>query len=165
MFKYVKTLEYPINIKKKDLRMARYIITQLGGPNGELGAALRYFSQKFSMPDDRGKALLSDIGCEELGHVEMICTMIRQLIKDASIDEIKKYGLDAWYTQHNKGVFPMDANGSLVKYKFGIGSITSLESSLIKSTRESVRLNFNSFNAIPSIVFNTSSLLSVYCIM
>lgn len=82
-----------------------------GGPDGELGASLRYLSQRFTMPDDRGKALLSDIGCEELGHVEMICTMIRQLIKDATIDEIKKYGLDAWYTQHNKGVFPMDANG------------------------------------------------------
>ena len=91
--------------------MAKLLVAQFGGPDGELGASLRYLSQRFTMPDDRGKALLSDIGCEELGHVEMICTMIRQLIKDASIDEIKKYGLEAWYTQHNKGVFPMDANG------------------------------------------------------
>lgn len=66
MWKYVKALEFPINIKKKDLKMAKYLITQLGGPAGELGAALRYFSQKFSMPDDKGKSLLNDIACEEL---------------------------------------------------------------------------------------------------
>lgn len=65
MYKYVKKLNYPIDIKKKDLRMAKYIITQLGGASGELGAALRYFSQKFSMPDDKGKALLNDIATEE----------------------------------------------------------------------------------------------------
>ena len=63
------------------------------------------------MPDEKGKALLSDIGTEELGHVEMICTMIHDLIKDASISELKEAGLDSWYTQHNKGVFPIDANG------------------------------------------------------
>lgn len=111
MFKYEKTLEYPVNVKKKDLRMAKLLVDQLGGPSGELGACLRYLLQRFTMPDDKGKALLSDIGTEELGHVEMICTMIRQLIKDASIEEVKKAGLEAWYTEHNKGVFPMDPNG------------------------------------------------------
>jgi len=111
MFKYEKILEYPINVKKKDLKMAKLLVTQFGGPDGELSASIRYLTQRFSMPDDRGKALLTDIGCEELGHVEMICTMIKQLIKDASIDELKEAGLDSWYTQHNKGLFPMDANG------------------------------------------------------
>lgn len=111
MFKYEKTLEYPINIRKKDLKMAKLLVVQFGGPDGELGASLRYLTQRFSMPDDRGKALLSDIGTEELGHVEMICTMIHQLIEGASIDEIKAAGLDAWYTEHNKGVYPMDASG------------------------------------------------------
>ena len=111
MFRYEKMLEYPINVKKKDLRMAKLLVAQFGGPDGELGAALRYLSQRFVMPDEKGKALLSDIGTEELGHVEMICTMIEQLIKDASIDEVKAAGLESWYTQHNKGVFPMDANG------------------------------------------------------
>ena len=111
MFKYEKTLEYPINIRKKDLKMAKLLVAQFGGPDGELGASLRYLTQRFSMPDDRGKALLSDIGTEELGHVEMICTMIHQLIEGASIDEIKAAGLDAWYTEHNKGVYPMDASG------------------------------------------------------
>ncbi|MBQ8681713.1 MAG: manganese catalase family protein, partial [Bacilli bacterium] len=74
MFKYVKSLQYPINIKKKDIKMAKYIVTQYGGPNGELAAALRYLNQRYNMPDDKGKALLTDIGVEELGHVEMICT-------------------------------------------------------------------------------------------
>ena len=91
--------------------MAKLLVAQFGGPDGELGASLRYLTQRFSMPDDRGKALLSDIGTEELGHVEMICTMIHQLIEGASIDEIKAAGLDAWYTEHNKGVYPMDASG------------------------------------------------------
>ena len=111
MFKYEKMLEYPINIKSKNLKLAKLLVTQFGGPDGELSASLRYLSQRFAMPDEKGKALLSDIGCEELGHVEMICTMIRQLIKDASIDEIKKYELEPWYDQHNKGIYPMDANG------------------------------------------------------
>ena len=111
MFKYEKMLEYPVNVKKKDLKIAKQLITQFGGPDGELSASLRYLSQRFTMPDDRGKALLSDIGTEELGHVEMICTMIHQLIKDATIEEIKENGLESWYTQHNKGVYPTDANG------------------------------------------------------
>ena len=111
MFKYEKMLEYPINVKKKDLKMAKLLVTQFGGPDGELGASLRYLTQRFTMPDDRGKSLLTDIGTEELGHVEMICTMIEQLIKDATIEELKQNGLDSWYTQHNKGLFPMDANG------------------------------------------------------
>lgn len=111
MFKYEKMLEYPVNIKKKDLRMAKNLAAQLGGPDSELSASIRYLCQRFSMPDERGRALLTDIGTEELGHVEMISTMIRQLIKDASINEIKDAGLDGWYTEHNKGIYPMDANG------------------------------------------------------
>lgn len=111
MFKYEKTLEYPVNIKKKDLKMAKLLVSQFGGPDGELSASLRYLTQRFSMPDDKGKALLSDIGTEELGHVEMICTMINQLIKDASIDELKKHNLDGWYVSHSKGLYPFDQNG------------------------------------------------------
>lgn len=68
MFKYIKHTNYPINIKKKDLKMAKYLLTQFGGANGELAAAMRYFSQKFTMPDDKGAALLNDISTEELGH-------------------------------------------------------------------------------------------------
>lgn len=111
MYKYFKKLNYPININKKDLRMAKYIITQLGGPNGELGAAIRYFSQKFSMPDDKGKALLNDIATEELGHVEMIGTMFKQLVKGASIKELEDAGLGSYFADHGKGVYPIDASG------------------------------------------------------
>lgn len=112
MFKYLKKLNYPINIKNKDLKMAKYLITQLGGPSGELGAAIRYFSQKFSMPDDNGKALLNDIACEEFGHCEMIATMFKQLVKGASIKELTDAGLGAYFTDHGKGVYPVDASGN-----------------------------------------------------
>jgi len=112
MFKYDKKLDYPINITKKDLKMAKYLITQFGGPNGELSAAMRYFSQKFTMPDDKGRALLNDIATEELGHVEMICTMVHQLTKNATIDELEKAGLGSYYTEHGVGIFPVDATGN-----------------------------------------------------
>lgn len=111
MWKYEKKLQYPIDIKKKDLKMAKNIITQLGGANGELGASLRYLSQRYSMPDNKGKALLTDIGTEELGHAEMISTMVYQLTKDATIDEIKKAGLESMYTEHGLGIYPTDSNG------------------------------------------------------
>ena len=94
MFKYEKMLEYPINIKKKDLKMAKLLADQLGGPNGELGACLRYLCQRFTMPDEKGRTLLSDIGCEEIGHCEMISSMMYQLIEGASIEEIKSAIVD-----------------------------------------------------------------------
>jgi len=111
MFKYDKKLEYPICIKKKNLKMAKYLIEQFGGANGELSASFRYFSQKFTMPDDRGKALLNDIATEELAHVEMICTMVHMLTKDASLEELEKAGLGAYYTQHGVGLFPENSAG------------------------------------------------------
>ena len=111
MFKYVKMLQYPIDIKKKDLKMAKNILSQYGGPQGELGAALRYLNQRYTMPDDKGKALLTDIGTEELGHVEMICTMVYQLTKGATLDEIKDAGLSTWYTEHGLDLFPANGNG------------------------------------------------------
>ncbi|MDD5980348.1 MAG: manganese catalase family protein [bacterium] len=111
MFRYQKILSYPVDIKKKNLKMAKVLVTQYGGANGELAAALRYLNQRYTMPDDRGKALLTDIGTEELGHVEMISTMVYQLLKDATIDELKKEGLDPHYAEHNRSIFPTDANG------------------------------------------------------
>ena len=111
MFNYQKKLQYPINIKKKDLRMAKFLVTQYGGSNGELAAALRYLNQRYTMPDDRGKALLTDIGTEELAHIEMISTMIYQLMKDATLEEIQEAGLESHYAEHGKGLYPTDANG------------------------------------------------------
>ena len=111
MFMYKKHLAYPINIKKKDLRMAKYIVTQYGGPYGELGAALRYLNQRYTMPDGKGKALLTDIATEELGHVEMICAMVNQLTKGASEKELKEAGLDLNYAQHGLEITPSDVFG------------------------------------------------------
>ena len=111
MWKYVKSLQYPVNIKKKDLKMAKYLITQYGGANGELAAALRYLNQRYTMPDDKGKALLTDIGTEELGHIEMICAMIYQLTKNATIEELESVGLGSRYTEHGYGLFPTNSNG------------------------------------------------------
>ena len=112
MFSYEKKLQNPVKIIKKDLRMAKYLVTQYGGPNGELGAALRYLNQRMTMPDNKGKALLTDIGTEELGHVEMLETMIYQLMKDATLEELKQAGLDAHYAEHAKALFPTDAMGN-----------------------------------------------------
>lgn len=111
MFKYEKKLNYPIDIKSKDLKMAKYLMEQLGGYAGELGAALRYFCQKFSMLDEKGKSLLNDISCEELGHCEMISTMVKQLTKGASAKELEEAGLGSYYASHGKGIYTVDASG------------------------------------------------------
>lgn len=111
MWKYVKSLEYPVNIKKKDLKMAKYLVTQYGGANGELAAAFRYLNQRYTMPDDKGKALLTDIGTEELAHVEMISAMIYQLLNGATLEELKKAGLEAHYAEHKRALYPTDSNG------------------------------------------------------
>ena len=111
MWVYMKTLMYPVNIKKKDLKMASLIATQYGGPQGELAAAIRYLNQKFTMPDEYGKALLNDIGTEELSHVEMIQTMMYQLMKGATIDEIKAAGLEDYYSEHGSDIFPANSDG------------------------------------------------------
>lgn len=111
MWKYEKKLQYPVNIKKKNIEMAKYIITQSGGYAGELGAALRYLNQRFTMPDDKGKALLSDIATEEIAHMEIISAMVYQMLEGATPDELKKAGLASQYTEHGKGIYPQDSNG------------------------------------------------------
>lgn len=111
MWIYEKKLEYPIKIKNPDPRMAKVIITQYGGPDGELAASLRYLSQRFSMVTPEARAVLNDIGTEELAHLEMIGSMVKQLTKNASIEEIKAAGLDAYYADHDKAVYPVNASG------------------------------------------------------
>ena len=111
MWKYVKKLEYPINIKKKDLKMAKALLAQYGGPDGEFAASMRYLNQRYSMPDEKGYALLNDIGTEELAHVEMIATMVKQLMAKASPKELVEAGLTGQYVQHDHALFPTDANG------------------------------------------------------
>lgn len=111
MWTYNKRLEYPINIKCKDPRLAKVIISQYGGPDGELAASLKYLSQRFGMPDEKAKAILNDIGTEELAHLEMVGTIVHQLTKNASIEEIEKAGLSAYYTDHGVDIYPQSAAG------------------------------------------------------
>ena len=111
MFKYCKKMEYPVNIRNKDLKMARNLLAQYGGPDGEWAAAMRYLNQRFSMPDERGKALLTDIGVEEMNHVEMIAAMVMQLMEGATKSELEEAGLTPNFVQHDHALFPTDANG------------------------------------------------------
>ena len=111
MWTYNKTLQYPINIKCPDPKLAKVIISQYGGPDGELAASLRYLSQRFGMPDQKAKAILNDIGTEELAHLEMVGTIVHQLTKEASIEEIEKAGLGPYYTDHGVDVYPQSAAG------------------------------------------------------
>ena len=112
MWYYVKKLEYPINLKCNDLRMAKFLMSQYGGPDGELSAALRYLNQRYTMRTGKSKGLLTDIGTEEMAHVEMIATMIYQLMSNASVEDIKKAGLAGHYTDHGRGLYYADAQGN-----------------------------------------------------
>ena len=111
MFQYEKILQYPINIKNPNPLYAKIIMTQYGGPDGELGASLRYLSQRFAMPWCELQGLLTDIGVEELGHLEMIGTLVYQLTRNLSIEDIKKGGFDAYFVDHSTGVYPASAAG------------------------------------------------------
>lgn len=111
MFCYEKILQYPINIKKTNPLYAKIIISQYGGPDGELGASLRYLSQRFAMPWGELQGLLTDIGVEELSHLEMIGTIVYQLTRNLSPEEIKKNGFDAYFVDHTAGVYPASAAG------------------------------------------------------
>ena len=111
MWTYNKILQYPINIKQTDPKLAKVIISQYGGPDGELAASLRYLSQRFGMPDQTAKAVLNDIGTEELAHLEMVGTIVHQLTKNATIEELEKTGLAPYYTDHGVDVYPVSAAG------------------------------------------------------
>lgn len=111
MWIYEKKLECPIKISKSNPRLAKCIITQYGGPDGELGASLRYLSQRYAMPTPQAKAALTDIGTEELAHFEMIGTIVQQLTRDCSIEDIRANGFEAFYVEHGFGVFPQNAGG------------------------------------------------------
>lgn len=111
MWFYEKKLQHPICIKRCNPAMAKVIIAQLGGPDGELGASLRYLSQRYTMPTGKCKGLLTDIGTEELAHVEMISTMLYQLMDGATPAQMRDAGLSGYYTQHGTAVYPADANG------------------------------------------------------
>lgn len=112
MFNYIKKLQYPINIKHPDPKAAGIIISQYGGPDGELGASLRYLSQRYSMPYAEIKGLLTDIGVEELGHLEMIGAIVHQLTRNLTEKEIEESGFAPYFVDHTTGVYPTSASGA-----------------------------------------------------
>ena len=109
MWVYQKTLEHPVDLKKSDPNMAKLIMTQLGGPNGELAAAIRYLQQRYTMPTGKSIALLTDIGTEEMAHVEILVAMIKGLTKGATALDFKKAGIEGLYADHGLGIYPTDA--------------------------------------------------------
>ena len=111
MWTYEKKLQYPINIKNPNPAMAKFIITQYGGPDGEIGASLRYLSQRYSMPYRQVAGVLTDIGSEELGHFEMVSTIVHQLTRNMTIEQIKEAGFEDYFVDHTSGVYAQAAAG------------------------------------------------------
>lgn len=111
MWSYQKTLQYPVNIKKPNPALAKLIITQLGGPDGELGASLRYLSQRYAMPYKECIGILTDIGTEELGHMEMISAIVYQLTRNLTPEQLREGGFDAYFVDHTTGIYPVAASG------------------------------------------------------
>ena len=111
MWNYEKRLQYPINIKTPNAKLSQFIMSQYCGPDGEIGASMRYLSQRFTMPNRTSAAVLNDIGTEELAHLEMVSTMVHQLTRDLTMEEIENSGLGPYYIDHTVGVWPQAAGG------------------------------------------------------
>ena len=111
MWTYDKKLQYPVKIKNPNANYAKIIISQLGGPDGELAASMRYLHQRYSMPDNRVVGILTDIGTEELAHLEMIAAILHQLTKGLSPEELKRAGMDIYFVDHTAGLYPIAASG------------------------------------------------------
>lgn len=112
MFSYEKSLQYPVKIANPNPALAKFIMSQYGGPDGELGASMRYLSQRYAMPYPELKAVLTDIGTEELGHMEMVAAVVQQLTRKMTEEEILASGYDAYFVDHTAGVFPQFASGT-----------------------------------------------------
>ncbi len=112
MFVYEKKLQYPVKIKNPNPALAKIIISQYGGPDGELGASMRYLSQRYSMPWPELQGLLTDIGTEELGHMEMVAAILRQLTRSMTPEEILRAGFGAYFVDHTAGIYPQFASGT-----------------------------------------------------
>lgn len=112
MFSYVKTLQYPVRIQNPNPALAKFIISQIGGPDGELGASMRYLSQRFSMPYPELRGLLTDIGTEELSHLEMVQSILHQLVRNMTEEDARRAGLETYFVDHTAGVYPQFASGT-----------------------------------------------------
>lgn len=112
MWQYEKKLQYPVNIKRSNPKLAQLIISQLGGPDGELGASMRYLNQRYTMPYDKVKGILTDVGTEELAHLEIVSAIVYQLTKNLTLDQIKESGFDKYFVDHTTGIYPVAASGA-----------------------------------------------------
>ena len=126
MWIYQKQLQYPVKIERPNPRLAGVIITALGGPDGETGAAMRYLNQRYTMPDGRVVAALTDIGSEELGHQEMVASIVYQLTRNLTTDEIIAGGFDKYYVENGVGIYPCSASG----VPFSAAALASKEDAL-----------------------------------
>lgn len=111
MWNYEKRLQYPVNIKTPNAQIAQVIMSQYGGPDGEMGASMRYLSQRYAMPNRQAMGMLTDIGTEELAHLEIVATIVTQLTRNLSMEELQKYGFDKYYVDHTIGIWPQAAGG------------------------------------------------------
>ena len=133
MWSYEKRLQFPVNITRTCPKTARLIISQYGGPDGELSASLRYLSQRYTMPLKSVGGLLTDIGTEELGHMEMICAMVYQLTRDLTVEEVEKAGFAPYYIDHTGGIWPQAAAGlpfSAIEFQSKGDAVTDLMENL-----------------------------------
>jgi len=112
MWNYEKRLQYPVKISQPNAALAKIIITQFGGPDGELAASMRYLAQRYTMPYKEVTALLTDIGTEELAHMEMICAIVHQLTRGLSAEELEKAGFADYYVDHTAALWPAAASGA-----------------------------------------------------
>ena len=111
MWQYEKKLQYPVKIKNPNPKYAQIIVSQLGGPDGEIGASLRYLTQRFAMPYSQVVGILTDVGTEELAHIEMVSAILYQLTRNLTPEEIKKSGFDTYFVDHTTGIYPVAASG------------------------------------------------------
>ncbi len=111
MWEYQKKLQYPVKISRANPAMAKLVISQLGGPDGELGASMRYLNQRYTMPYKETKGVLTDIGTEELAHLEIVAAIVYQLTRNLTPEQIKQGGYDAYFIDHTTGVYPQSAGG------------------------------------------------------
>ena len=145
MWTYNKLLQYPINIKNRNPKMAKVIISQYGGPDGELAAALRYLSQKFAMPSQIAKATLNDIGTEELAHLEMVGTLVHQLTDGVCPEELQKAGLGAYYTDHGvEKQFEAVGNGPIDAVQRGLQEETGVRIKVLDYEEHALQSGSNS---------------------
>ena len=141
MWNYEKRLQYPIHIKTPNAKIAQYIMSQYGGPDGEIGASMRYLSQRFAMPNRTAMGVLTDVGTEELAHLEMVSTIVHQLTRNLSMEEIEKSGFGSYYIDHAVGIWPQAAGGipfNACEFQSKGDPITDLHEDLAADAREIV---------------------------